>query len=101
MLLKIVCESLANSLLYGTCHLAVAKLGLGLSLELRFCHLDADDGCKSFAEVLTADFDMVLCQLLEFLGALCLGVSLERTCQRCAESLKVGTTLDGVDVVDV
>ena len=40
VLLKIVGESLAHGLLHSTCHLRVAEFRLGLSLKLRFSHLD-------------------------------------------------------------
>ena len=52
MFLKIVAERLAHRTLDGTGNLVVTEFGLGLPLELRFSHLDRDDGCQTVAEVL-------------------------------------------------
>ena len=96
MLLKVVGERLAYGLLYGTCHLGIAELGLGLSLKLRLCHLDGDDGGEALAEVLAGNLYLGLLQCLGVFGIL-----LEGAGQRGAETCKVGTALYGVDVVDV
>ena len=101
VLLQIVGKCFAHGLLNGTSHLAITQLGLCLTLKLRLCHLDADNGCKTLAEVLTGYFYVVLGQLFQFLGTLLLGICLESTCQGGAEALKVGTTLDGVDIIYV
>ena len=98
--LKIVCQSLAYGLLYGSCHLAVAELGLGLTLKLWLGYLNGDYGCESFAEVLACN--LYLC-LLNLLGnsRVGIGICLQRTCQCGTETGEVCTALDGVDVVDV
>ena len=64
MLLKIVGQGFAHGLLHGSRHLAVAQLGLGLSLKLRLCHLDGDDSGEAFAEVFTCNLDLRLLDLL-------------------------------------
>ena len=99
MFLQIIGQRLAYSLLNRTSHLAVTQLGLRLTLELRLSHLHADDRCETFAEVLTADFNLLLLQLLRNLVVV--SILLQHTCQGCTESLQVRTTFDGVDVVYV
>ena len=64
MLFQIVGERFAHGLLHGSRHLRVAELGLRLSLELRFCHFDGDDGGESFAEVFTCYLYLCLLYLL-------------------------------------
>ena len=64
MLLQVVGQCLAYSLLYGTCHLRVSELRLRLSLKLRFCHLDGDDGRQTLAEVLWGNLNLCLLNLL-------------------------------------
>ena len=64
MLLQIVGKSLAHSLLYGTCNLGVSKLCLGLSLKLRFGHLDGNHGSETLTEVLTGNLYLCLLNLL-------------------------------------
>ena len=100
VLLEIVGESLAYSLLHGTCHLAVAELGLCLTLELWLCYLDRDYGCESFAEVFACDFYLRLLNLLRD-SRVVVGVSLQCACEGCAETGEVCTALYGVDVVYV
>ena len=100
MLFEIIVEGFADGLLHGSRHLAVAKLGLGLSLKLRFSHLDGDDGSESLAEVLAGDFYFRLFYLFGN-GGVGIGVGLQGTCEGDAESRQVCTSLDGVDVVDV
>ena len=99
VLLQVVAESFAYGLLDCTSHFAVAKLCLGLAFELGLCHLHADNGCQTFAEVLAGNLNMVLGKFLQFLHALFLGIALQCACQGGAETLKVSTTLYGVDVV--
>ena len=98
--LQIVGHRLTNGLLYGTVHLAVAQLGLGLTLELGLGHLDGDDGRQAFAEVVLSHLDLgflnLLAQLVVFIR-----IFLQRTSQGDTETSQVGTTLDGVDIVDV
>ena len=101
MFLQIGGESLTHSLLHGSCHLAVAQLGLGLSFKLRFGHLDGDNGSESLAEVLTTDFHLVLDQLLQFLHTLLLGIGLQSAGESGTEALQMGSTLYGIDIVDI
>ena len=100
MLLKVVGECLTNSLLYGTSNLAVTQLGLGLSLELGLSDLDRDDSCETLTEVVASQLNLSLLNLLTDIGIL-VSLLLKRTGQCHTEALQVGTTLDGVDVVDV
>ncbi len=100
MLLQIVGQGFAYGLLYGSGHFTVAKFGLGLSLKLRFGHLDGDDGGQTLTEILTSDFYLGLLDLLRD-GGVGIGVSLQRTGQGHTETGKVGTALYGVDIVDV
>ena len=100
VLLKIVGERLAYSLLNGACHLAVAELGLCLTLELRLCHLDSDYGCEALAEVLACYLYLRLLYLLRD-SRVVVGVSLQRACKGCAETGEVCAALYGVDVVYV
>ncbi len=76
--------------------LAVAQLGLGLPLELRVGHADADDRGEPFLEVLAGDR-----QVLLVLGDVGPGVVVEGPGQGGAEAGQVGAALDGVDVVAV
>ena len=64
MLLKIVGQGFAHGLLHGSRHLAVAQLGLGLSLKLRLCHLDGDDSGEALTEVFACNLDLRLLDLL-------------------------------------
>ena len=66
----------AYGLLYRSCHFAVSKFGFGLSFKLWLGNLDAYDCCKSFAEVLTADLNVVFLQFFHFLGELFLCILL-------------------------
>ena len=100
VLLQVVGQCFAYSLLYGAGHFRVAQLRLGLSLELRLGHLDADDSGQALAEVLTGYLYLGLFYLLRDVGV-GIGVFLQRAGQRHAEAYQVGTALDGVDIVDV
>ena len=64
VLLEIVGQGLAHGLLNGTSDLRVSKLGLGLTFELRLCHLDANHCCKAFTEVLWGNLNLGLLNLL-------------------------------------
>ena len=99
MFLQIVGQCFTHSLLHSTSHLAVTQLSLGLSFKLRLSHLHADDCGKSFAEVFTTDFNLLLLQLLRNLVVV--SILLQHACQCSTETLQVCTTFDGVDVVDV
>ncbi len=100
MLFQIVGKCLVHGLLNGSLHLAVAELGLGLSLELWLCHLDGDDGGETLAEVFRGNLDLGFLYLLGN-SRLCLCVGFQCAGQRHAETCQVSTALDGVDVVDV
>ena len=99
MLFQIVGQSLAHSLLHSTSHLAVAQFRLGLSLELGLSHFHTDDRRETLAEVLTADFNLLLLQFLRNLVVI--SILLQHTRQSRAETLQVRTTFDGVDVVHI
>ena len=76
--------------------LAVAQLRLGLALELRVGHADADDRRQAFLEVLAGDREVLV---LGRRGGLRVGV--QRPRQRRAEPGQVGAPFDRVDVVAV
>ena len=101
MLFQIVGKCLAYSLLYVAADLAVTQLRLCLSLELRFCHFHTDDGCQTFAEVLTAYLHVVLGKFLQFLGTLLLGVCLQGAGECSTETGYMCTAFYCVDVVDI
>ena len=98
MFLQIVGECFTHSLVHSTHHLTVTELRLGLTLKLRFCHLHADYGSETFTEVFTRDFNLRLFNLL-LSGLFC--ILLQHTRHRRAETSKVSTSFDGVDIVDV
>ena len=98
MLLEIVGQSLAHSLLHGTCHLTIAQFGLGLTLKLRFCHLDGDDGSETLAEVLACHFNLGLLYLLGN-GWVGIGIFFQCTGQCHTESHQMGSSLYGIDIV--
>ena len=95
MLLKINVEGLAQTRLHSANHLGVAEFCLGLSLKLRLKDLNRDNGGESLTEVLGLNVNF---HLVEHLAVL--GIFLERRAQTAAETGEVGTTLNGVDVVD-
>ncbi len=103
MLLQIVRERLAHGCGHHTCHLRVAQLGLGLSLELRLCHLHGDNRRQALAEVVGVDGRVaVLVFQFGFLQQFAvLGVLLHHTCERSAEACHVSTALYCVDIVHV
>jgi len=100
MFFQIIRQSLVYSLLNGTLYLAVTELGLGLSLKLRFSYLDGDNGSKALAEVFWCNLYLCLLNLLRD-GWVSFCVSLQGAGQRHTETSQVGTTLNGVDVIDV
>ena len=71
-----------------------------MSLKLWFCHLNADDGCESLAEVFSGNFNLGLLYLLGYLR-IGIGIVLQYTCQRRTETSQVSTSFNGVDIVDV
>ena len=96
VLLQELGELLVDDLGDDPLDLAVAQLGLGLPLELRVGHPDADDRGESFLEVLPLDLQV----LVPGRGRL-LGVDVQRPRQGRPESGEVRPPLDGVDVVAV
>ena len=100
MLLKVVCQGFAHGLLHGAGHFAVAELGLCLTLELRFCHLDGYYCGESFTEVFARNLHFRLLDVLRD-GGVGICVCLQGACQCHAESGEVGSAFYGVDVIDV
>ena len=100
MLFQIVGKSLAHGLLHGSSHLAVAEFGLGLAFKLRLCHLDADNGGETFAEVFAGNLYLRLLYLLGN-GWIGIGIAFQRARQCHAETCQMGTSFYGVDVVYV
>ena len=100
MLFQEVGHSLTYGLLYSTINLAVTQLSLGLTFELRLGNLYRDNGCKTLAEVILCHLNLgflnLLTQLIVFVGIL-----LQCTSQSDTETSKVGTTFDGIDIVNV
>src|SRR5262249_52521844 len=74
--------------------LGVAELRLGLALELRLEHLDADHRRQALAHILTGEVGV---RLLEQPGLA--GVAVEHVGQSGAEAGDVAAALDGVDGV--
>ena len=95
MLLQIGVQGITHGGLDGTDDLGVSEFGLGLALELGLQHFDRNDGCQTLAEVLRLNLNLGLLEHLVVLGIL-----LQGRAQTAAEARQVGTTLDGVDVVD-
>ena len=94
VLLEVVLQHLADGVVDGAAHLGVAELGLGLALELRLGHLDADDGREALAEVVAGDLHLGFLQ-----QAAAVGIVLQRAGQTAAEAGQVRTTLVGIDIV--
>ena len=98
MLLKIVGHCLAYGFLHSTINFAVTQLCLCLTFELWLCHLDGDDSRESFTEVILCYLHLSLLYLLaQLVVFIC--IFLQRTCQGYAETGKVCTTLDGIDII--
>ena len=55
-------ESFCNDGVNNTAYLGVSELRLRLSLELRLMNLEADDACKSFADVLACEVFVICLQ---------------------------------------
>ena len=96
MFFQIVGKGFAHSLIHSTHYLVVTELRLGLSFKLRLCHLDGDYRSQSFAEVIAGNFDFGFLQHLVVFG-----IFLQRTGQCTAETGKVRTAFDGIDIVYV
>ena len=96
MLLQIVGECFAHSLVYGSHHLVVSEFCFGLPFKLRFGHFDGDYCGQAFAEVITRNLYFGLFQHLVVLG-----VFLQRTGKRTTETCQVGTAFDCIDIVYV
>ena len=89
-------QHIRNGLAHRRRNFRVAELGFGLALELRFRHLDADDGGQSFTEVIGADVKLEFVQHPARFRVL-----LQCQRQSTAETGEVRTALVGIDVVDV
>ncbi len=96
ILFEVVTQSCRHGLIDGRRYLVVAELGLGLSLELRLGHLDRDDSRETLAEVVAVDIELQLGE-----HARVVGIFFQSTRQSAAETGKVRTALDRIDVVDV
>ena len=95
MLLKIYAQRLADCRLNGSDNLVVAEFCLCLTLELRLQHFYRNNRCQSFTEIGRID-----CHLLFLKNLGVVGIFLQRRRQSAAETRKVRTALDGVDIVD-
>ena len=77
-------------------YLRITKFGLGLALELRFSHLHGNDCGQTLTEILRCQ------RVLEFgEHIVLLGILLQRTGQAHLETLKMSTTLYGVNVIHI
>ena len=75
-------------------YLGVTQLALGLALELRFQHLDADHGRQTLAHVLTGEVGVGLLQ-----DSGLARVAVQHVGQRRPETREVAAALDGVNGV--
>ena len=89
-------ESCSCCLRHSRYNLTVTKLCLGLTLELRLCNLYRNHSCKTFTEVICRKIELKLSK-----HTLLVSIVLEGSGKTHLETLKVGTTLDGVDIVYV
>ncbi len=94
ILFEVVTQSCRHGLIDGRRYLVVAELGLGLSLELRL--RPRDDSRETLAEVVAVDIELQLGE-----HARVVGIFFQSTRQSAAETGKVRTALDRIDVVDV
>ena len=94
--LKIHVQAIIDHTSNQTGNLTVAKFGLGLPFKLRLGQLDADNGSKTLAHVITRQrgvlhlFDQI---------SLALDVAVNGARERSAETHKVGAAFLGADVV--
>ncbi len=95
ILLEIVGELLAHELVHRGSRLAVAEFLLCLTLKLRLGELHADNGRKTFADVLAVERGLVV--LDEFVRA---RVRVDRLRERVAETDQVHTAFRRRDIVD-
>ena len=86
-------QLLGNHCVHQRTHFAVAQLGLGLALELRFLQLDRDNRSQALARVLALEGLIVLEQLVF------LAVIVEYTGQSGLKSGLMRAALGGVDIV--
>ena len=80
----------------GGNHLPVAEFRLGLAFELRFCYLYGNHSGKPFPEIVGRKVELQFGKEIVFLR-----IVLEGPCKSHLESLKMGTSLYGVDIVYV
>ena len=96
MFLEIGLQHFADRLAHRGTDFGVAQFGLGLTLKLWFCDLDAHNSRQTFAEIVSADVKFELVQHAASLSILLQGVG-----QSPAEAGEVGASFVRVDVVDV
>ena len=96
MLLKVLIHGRGSGLRHSGGGLRVTQLGLGLSLELRLGDLHGDHSRQTLTEILRSKVTLELREKIVLLG-----IVLQRARKTHLETLKMGTTLYGVDVVDV
>src|SRR5690606_1605239 len=94
--LEKVLRAFPDRLVDDTPHFGVTQLGLCLSFELGFRRLYRDDGGEPVPEVVTAYVDLNPVE-----QARPFGIRLQCSSQRPPEPRDVGTSLVGVNVVDV
>ena len=86
-------QLLGNHCVHQCTHFAVAQLGLGLALELRFLQLDRDNRSQTLSRILALEGLIVLEQLVF------LAVIVEYTGQSGLKSGLMRAALGGVDIV--
>ena len=96
MFFQVVSQYFTDSLVYGTHYFVVTQLRFGLSLELWFGYFNGNNGSQTFAEVVSRDFNFHLFQHLAVFG-----VFLQRTGQCTAETGKMRTSFDCIDIIDI
>ena len=103
VLLQIVLQRFGYGCTYHTGHFRVTQLGLRLTLELRFGYLDGDNRRQTLTKIVRIDSRVTVLifelRLLEHLALL--RVFLHYTRESRTETGYVGTTLNGIDVIDV
>ena len=93
--IKVLSEFLVDGRAHDALSLAVAELGLCLTLELGFGNLDRDDGRQALAEVFAGEVDIFLRHVV---GR---RIRVKRARQCAAKTRDVRTAFNRVDVVDV